>query len=318
TPRIAYELTLINNDSLQPAGGEDRLLAFATGGQQIAQPAMLKPYDIAASDGVIVVTDSLLNVAHVFDVRRKKMFPIGWRKEGKLNKPLGVAMDGAQNIYIVDAGRGAVVKYDRQGLYLATYGHRSDFSRISDVAVSQAGDRIYILDRGGVESSSHRVTLYDGSGVKQKVIGRRGHKAGEFNHPTQLALGKNGKIYVLDSGNFRVQVFDAQGNYERHWGRPGNKTGNFARPRGIAVDDLNRVFVTDSAFQNFQIFNDVGQLLLSVGDGGGQNLPGRYMLPAGIAVDETQRVYVVDQIRRKVEVYRMLQAGDVTAGSKTE
>lgn len=307
TPRIAYEFTLKNNHSLNPEV-KSSLRFFALGQPALSKPAMVKPYDIAAANGMIVVTDSLANVAHVFDIRRKKLFQIGWRKEGKLSKPLGVAMDAQQNIYIVDAGRGAVVKYDKLGLYLSTIGQKSDFSRISDVAVSADGNKIYILDRGGVDSTKHQITLYDAQGVKQQIIGRRGHKNGQFNHPTQLALGLNGKIYVLDSGNFRVQVLDTQGNYQFHWGRAGNKSGNFARPRGIAVDAFNRVYVTDSAYQNFQIFNAQGQLLLSVGGAGAKNRdqPGEYVLPAGIAIDEKQLIYVVDQIQRKVEVYRML------------
>ena len=307
-PRIIYEFTLKNNNSLQPVEAENAFRLFALGQPETNEPAMVKPYDIAAANGLVVVTDSLANVAHVFDMRRKKMFPIGWRKEGKLNKPLGVAMDAKQNIYIVDAGRGAVVKYDRLGLYVATIGQQSDFSRVSDVAVSGSGDKVYVLDRGGVDSSKHQITLYDGDGKKLQVIGRRGHKIGEFNHPTQLALGPDGKVYVLDSGNFRVQVFDAAGNYQLHWGRAGNKAGNFARARGIAVDALSQVYVTDSAFQNFQIFSGDGELLLSVGEGGVKNIeePGKYILPAGIAIDERQLVYVVDQIQRKVEIFRML------------
>jgi len=285
---------------------------FALGQPALDRPAMVKPYDIAAANGIVVVTDSLANVAHVFDIRRKKMFPIGWRREGKLTKPLGVAMDAEQNIYIVDAGRGAVVKYDRLGLYLATIGQKSDFSRISDVAVSADGNQIYVLDRGGVDSMKHQIILYDGQGEKKRVIGQRGHEKGQFNHPTQLALGPKGQIYVLDSGNFRVQVFDAEGNYLFHWGRPGNKSGNFARPRGIAVDAANRVYVTDSAYQNFQIFDAKGQLLLSVGRAGrkSRDQPGEYVLPAGIAVDDRQLIYVVDQIHRKVEIYRMLDNPD--------
>ncbi len=311
TPRIVYEFTLKNSHSLAVPKAENSLRFFALGEPSTNEPAMVKPYDVAAANGIVVVTDSLANVAHVFDLRRRRLFPIGWRREGKLSKPLGVAMDAQQNIYIVDAGRGAVVKYDSLGLYLTTIGEKSDFFRISDVAVSAAGDKVYILDRGGVESDKHRVTVYDGAGKKQQVIGRRGHNEGQFNHPTQLAVGNNGRIYVLDSGNFRVQVFDKQGRYLFHWGSAGNKIGNFARPRGIAVDAENRVYVTDSAYQNFQIFNSDGQLLLSVGGAGakGRDRPGEYVLPAGIAVDEQQFIYVVDQVQRKVEIFRLLDQG---------
>jgi len=305
-PRLVYELTLRNQNSLNLKENEDVLREFAVGSLTSDIRALLKPYDIAAHGGLIVVSDSLQSTVHVFDVQRKKLYQIGWRGEGKLEKPLGLTVDKSQNIFVVDAKLGHVVKFNKLGHYLGTIGKREDFSRITDVAVDESSGRVYVLDRGGVESTQHRVVVYSSDGDRVMIVGTRGHNAGQFNHPNQIVVNQQGELYVLDAGNFRVQIFDEAGKHLRSWGRIGNQLGNFARPRGLAVDVNNHVYVTDSAFQNFQIFNQAGQLLLNVGDGGGQDIPGFYLLPAGIATDETGRIYVVDQIRRKIEIFRLL------------
>ncbi len=319
-PRVVFETTLKNPSSLQAKNAVDEFQSFATGELADQAQSFAKPYDVAAYGGLVVVSDSLLGVVHAFDINRKRVFAIGWRGAGRLLKPLGVAIDNKQNIYIVDAGLGFVVKYDKLGHFLATIGKREDFARISDVAVSNKTGDVFVVDRGGVESLDHRVVVFSADGEKQQIIGRRGVADGEFNHPTQIAIDEDGWLYVLDAGNFRVQLFNEQNKFVRHWGRIGKNLGNLARPRGIAVNRDKYVFVTDGAFQNYQIFNRQGQLLLDIGAGGGRDLPGHYMLPSGIAVDETNRIYVVDQVRRKVEVFRLLSSEEIAelSNKKTE
>jgi DNA-binding beta-propeller fold protein YncE len=119
-----------------------------------------------------------------------------------------------------------------------------------------------------------------------------------------VAVGKDGRLYVVDGGNFRVQIFDAKGGYLQSFGSVGKQMGNFARPKEIAADAEGNVYVVDSAFGNFQVFNPDGELLLFAGERSERDAPGRYMLPSGIAVDEDGRVYVVDQWFRKVDVFR--------------
>jgi len=305
-PRLIFETVLKDSSSLLEKNAMEEFQSFATGEPSLQKQVLGKPYDVAASGGLVAISDSMQGIVHLFDINRKRVFAIGWRGKGQLSKPLGVAIDDQQNVYVVDAGLGVVVKYDKLGHFLSTIGKKEDFSRISDVAVSGKTGEIFVVDRGGVESDKHQIVVYSAAGEKQALIGTRGINEGEFNHPTQVAVDDAGNVYVLDSGNFRVQIFNAQKKFVRSWGRIGKSLGSFARPRGIAVSKDGYIFITDGAFQNYQIFNQQGQLLLAVGVGGGKDQPGHYMLPSGIAVDETNRVYVVDQIRRKVEVFRLL------------
>ena len=68
------------------------------------------------------------------------------------------------------------------------------------------------------------------------IIGKRGNGPGEFNLPRDLAIGKDGRLYVVDGGNFRVVVFDREGKYLFSFGSVGKQYGQFARPKEIAID----------------------------------------------------------------------------------
>jgi DNA-binding beta-propeller fold protein YncE len=156
-----------------------------------------------------------------------------------------------------------------------------------------------------VTSDRHLVRVFDGvSGAHLMDIGKRGSGPGEFNLPRDLAIGRDGRLYVVDGGNFRVVVFDKDGRYLQSFGSVGKQYGQFARPKEIAADRDGNVYVVDSAFGNFQIFNPEGELLLFVGDRSERDGPAKYMLPSGIAVDEDGRVYVVDQWFRKIDIFR--------------
>jgi len=314
-PRYVYEGTLRSSNTLQEQGGANQLRSMVTGASKTDQLSFSKPFDVAARNGKIVVTDSVYRVAVMFDVPRRKVYPFGQRGDGKgegiLKKPIGVGIDGKQWTYIADVSDQDVKVFDPLGMYIKTIGGKEDFERPIDVAANEKGDRIYVLDAGGINSEWHRVVVFDDEGRKIKEIGRRGSGEGEFNLPTQLTVARDGTLYVLDAGNFRVQAFSAEGQFLRSWGKVGRNLGDFARPRGIATDSHGNVYVTDGAFRNFQIFNSDGELLMFIGEPGLEDKPGQYVLPAGIAVDETDRIYVVDQLHHKVDVIRKLTQSEI-------
>ena len=311
TPRFVYETSLRAAKDIKILSTEDKIKAALTGITSDKKQAFAKPYDVAAKGGKIVVTDTVTRLAVMFDVPRGKVYPFGKRSEGRLLKPMGVAMDNNKLIYVADVSDNLVKVFDPLGLYLRTLGEKGEFSRPVDVAVSPTGDRVYVLDSGGISSDKHQVTIFDADGNKLKIIGTRGTNIGEFNLPVSITVAPDGKVYVLDSGNFRVQIFDRDGAYINSWGKVGRSLGEFARPRGIAVDNEGMIYITDAAFRNFQIFTPTGELLMPIGGPGLDDKPGQFVLPAGIAIDETDRIYIVDQLLNKVEVIRRLTNDEV-------
>ncbi len=305
-PRFVYEATLRNEDSLKPPSKSDQMRLALTG-YRAEKDIFVKPFGIAAKKGSVVVTDTVQRRGFIFNLWRQKVFSFGAvGAEGDLVKPMGVAMDDDQNIYVADVGARQIRIYDSAGMYLRSIGDANELDRPVGVAVTGDGQKIYVIDAGGIDSQRHRLMIYSGDGQNLAIIGRRGTGDGEFNLPTHVALAADGTVYVLDAGNFRVQVFNPDGAFLRSWGKVGRDFGDLARPRGLAVDGGGDVYVTDTAYRNFQVFTPEGRLLLPVGGEGLDDRPGQFALPAGIAVDERGYVYVVDQLFMKVDVFRRL------------
>ena len=180
------------------------------------------------------------------------------------------------------------------------------FARPTGVGVTDDGERVYVVDTGGVERrDEHRVRVFNGlTGAHLFDFGKRGSENGEFNLARDAAVAPDGRVYVVDTGNFRVQVFDRDGKFLKAFGSVGRQPGSFARPREIAIDREGRVYVSDAAFGNLQIFDAEGGLLLHIGERSERDQPARYMLPSGIAVDRDGRIYMADEYFRRVDVYR--------------
>jgi len=84
-----------------------------------------------------------------------------------------------------------------------------------------------------------------------------------FRMPTNIKIGKNNFVYILDSGNNRIQVFDRQGNYKRTIGRRGQGPGDLINPGSITIDNHNNLLVADSGNHRIQSFDSEGNCLYS-------------------------------------------------------
>ena len=305
-PRFYYERSIYGSNDVVDVKQESTLKQWVTGvGEIDAGEVLSKPYAVAVHRGRVFVSDTVARVVRVFDVPESRYFKIGEDDVGRLAKPIGIDLDGAGNLYVADATAKSIMVYDRDGKFLRRLGKPDMFDRLASVTVDSKGERIYVVDIGGVRSENHRVRVMDAqSGKLLFDIGKRGSGPGEFNLPRDVAIGKDGRLYVVDGGNFRIQVFDAEGKFLNNFGKIGINIGNFARPKEAATDRDGNLYVIDAAYGNFQIFNPEGQLLLFVGDRSVQDGPGLYMLPSGVYVDEDGRVYAVDQGFRKVDVFR--------------
>lgn len=303
-PRFYYERTLYTSADVEKEDKNADLRRMITGESRVGN-GLGKPYGVAVYHGRVYVGDTALHAVAVFDIPGQRFFNIGEDDPGRLVTPIGLDVDGAGNLFVMDASSKQVQVYDKDGKFLRTLAGPKFFQRPSGIAVDDKGERIYVVDTGGVSSEEHRIRVFDAKNGKHLLdIGKRGAGPGEFNLPRDVAIGRNGSIFVVDGGNFRVQEFKPDGSFVRVFGGVGRQSGQFSRPKEAAVDMDGNVYVVDSAFGNFQIFSPDGQLLLSVGSRSERDGMARYMLPSGIAIDGDGRVYMVDQFFRKVDIYR--------------
>lgn len=306
-PRFQFEATLRSAADIEEETAEMALKRQMVRGSSINdEPVIYKPSAILSRGGLVYVADPAAKAITVFDAPRRKLFRFGLREPNLLHRPQAMAMDTAGNIYVLDSAQRKVMVFDAIGLFLSAIDLDKRFQNPVGLAVQGDGKTIYVVDRGEVDGNEHKVIALAPDGTERFRLGPRGIEPGQFNIPLAATVGRDGSLYVVDSGNFRVQVFDAAGRFKFQFGGMGAELGRFSRPRAIALDMEGNIYVADAGFNNVQIFDADGRLLMPLGRLGREPAPGNYSLIAGVAVDETGRLYIVDHYFKKIEVFRRL------------
>ncbi len=301
TSRIKFVGVLRNQDDLGKSSGE--LFAEALIGKKVPI-SLSQPMGVAPScDGSrLYVSDYGKGTVFVFDFEARRvwflrpdMYP--------LVRPLGIAVDENENVYVVDSAQRLVRVFDPSGKYLRKVFHES-LERPTGIAIDSKGRRIYVADSSRKGSYNHVVHVFDIDGTYLKAIGGKGAEGGKFLFPTYLALDQKGNLYVADTLNARVQAFDPEGRYLKTFGERGDAFGMFDKPKGVAVDSFGNLYVVDSAWSNVQIFNSRGEVLLIFAGRG--HIPGALFNPTGIAIDRNNRIYVADAFNKRVAIYQLI------------
>ena len=125
-----------------------------------------------------------------------------------------------------------------------------------------------------------------------------------FLQPSDVAVGKNHQIYVLDGVNNQVKVFDEKGAFLFSFGGRGAAKGQFESPVGFTIDSAGRVFVADTGNRRVQVFSAEGKVQsefpVTLKDA-------KHLCdPVDVALDEQRkRIYVVDNENHCVLLYSL-------------
>ena len=220
-----------------------------------------------------------------------------------------------------------------------------DASKPVSVAVSGAGDRVYVAQASG----DRQVAIFDGAGHE---LGDLQPPADNMPHtPVYVAVDpRDGDACVSDRATGAIYVYSSQGSLLRQFtpkvAIPGwqplgialspsgnwwitdlsapfhrievftqdgaltatiGSTGEFDYPNMIAFDASGDAYVTDSNNGRLVILDPSGQQLATVGRG---SAAGNLGLPRGVATDAGGRLYVVDATGQLVHVYRIGTSAD--------
>jgi hypothetical protein len=118
--------------------------------------------------------------------------------------------------------------------------------------------------------------------------------------PSDVAIGRDGQVYVVDSGNHQVAVFDASGQRTTSLGMMGSDEGQFLDPLGIDTGPGGDVYVADKGNKRIVVFDANGdyrrKLTLSVDD--------EAVVPVDVAVDARgQTLFITDNAAHRVAVF---------------
>lgn len=325
-PRIKFVRTLSSELDLKGQSMAQSAADFVIGRKHDVQH-MREPLGLAVSDDGkrLFVSDYEQLVVYVFDFDTKKVTILG--QETPLGRPLGLALDAAQNLYVSDQEGKRILVFDTAYTPQRVI-KLSDVTRPSGIAIDRNRSLLYVADTSTNESEQHFVKVYDLDGKFIRNVGKgRGTNEGYLLFPTYVSLDPDGNVYVSDTMNCRISVFDPEGNFVRKYGDMGDSWGEMNKPKGVALDSFGNLYVVDSAWSVVQIFNKRGDVLLFFG--GRHRLPGMMENPTGVAIDHNNRIYVADTFNFRVNVYDLVNttaadslpdipSADGGAGGKTQ
>jgi NHL repeat len=152
-----------------------------------------------------------------------------------------VRFDKYDNLWVVDKGTNAVVKFNPAGYVTLNLGRRPE-------GPDDPAESYY---RGG-------------RGQPPPV-----HVDGMFRQPTDVAWDSDDNIYISDGyTNSRVAKYDKHGNWVMSWGSRGSSgphadenPGQFNTPHNIGIDRQNNIYVADRGNRRIQVFNTDGKFL---------------------------------------------------------
>ena len=248
--------------------------------------------------------------------------------EARLDKPRGVAVDAAGNLYIADSDNHLVRRVDPSGTIttIAGTGDRGfsgDGGPATEAALAEphavtvdSVGNIYIADSGngvvrrvgadGLISTVAGIPRAPSVGAAELPSGT------EIGFPRALAPGRSGELFVADSYRDSILRLDAAGTIETFvgLGQP-----DLDRPGGAAVDSAGNVFVADSSSHRILKIDTTGIATTVAGSGeqgdsgdGGPARNAAFSFPGDVAVDRDGSIYIADTYNNRI---RKVDSGGV-------
>jgi predicted membrane-bound mannosyltransferase/DNA-binding beta-propeller fold protein YncE len=183
--------------------------------------------------------------------------PTGPKLQGPAN--LAVAPDGSR--FVIDHKSNRVFRLDSANNVVSNFGGSGNqpgkFSDAWGIAFDKETQSLYVAD-----TFNHRIQKFDANGNHLFMWGVPGATtdAGngrntQFFGPRDIAIDKQGRLLVTDTGNKRVQVFDNAGNFVTQFGSSGGGDGQFSEPVGLALDNDGNIYVVDTWNKRIQVFD---------------------------------------------------------------
>lgn len=299
---VTYARAAPVTEPLRPASvwrvRRTRLVALVGRGGDLA---LERPADVAvgALSRSVYLADSGNNLVFVYTSDGVFQRAVGGGLDGRsmFKNVLGLATDREENLYVTDAGEGAVQVFTPLGLP----GRRVDLSRqegldatgLIDAAIGPDGT-IYVID-----NRNNRVSIVGRDGAPRN-FGQAGAKGGEFSAPTFCAVDAAGSLFVADCLNARIQVFSGAGEFVRAFGRADRGPGGFGRPKGVAVSAAGEIYVADSWLNTIQVFDAEGRFVAILGDEYGRPLD--LGSPNGVALGPGGRIYIAERLASRLQI----------------
>ncbi|MFN3077462.1 MAG: 6-bladed beta-propeller [Alphaproteobacteria bacterium] len=202
--------------------------------------------------GGYFVTDSQLGEIFHLDAEGRPLKSFGKRVVGR---PTGIVRDPATgDIFVTDTQYHRVVVFSAGGEVIDILGSRGTepgrFNFPTHLAVSEG--HLYVAD-----SLNFRVQVLSLDGEGKLVFGELGANIGDMMRPKGVAVGGEGRIYVIESYYDHILIFDNKGRFLMPIDGAKLASGSLYLPSGVWLDKERRVYVADMFNGRICIFKEL-------------------------------------------------------------
>ena len=219
---------------------------------------------------------------------------------GEFRTPLGLVIDEQQRIYVADAGNNRVQVINSAGDFITEFGSRGwqtgEFDHPTDIALSfQRSYRLYVADTGNNRVQYCNFVDQIFYPLSESVDGIL------LDRPEGIGIGRNGEVYVIDTGNHRWIEFNVAGVPVVAHGGFGSGREQLWNPTDLSVDSHGNIYIVDTGNHLIKKYDFSGNSIDTWG-GEGDAL-GQLRDPKCIALDEWNYLYVTDSGNRRIQVF---------------
>lgn len=213
------------------------------------------------------------------------------------NSPIGLAIDGAGNVYVADAGNNLIRKITPQGqvstlagsgdkAFKDGMGAEAAFNFPYDLAIDPNGN-LFVTD-----GSNHRIRKITPAGLVTTLPGDAPSGFAEFSFPEGIAIDKEGNLFIADAAGARIYKID-------NTGKKSLVSSDVTLPEGIAVDRAGNLFIGDIGASSIRKISPAGFVSTIAGTGHlgyaeGLGPVAQFSEPSPVAVDAAGNIYVGD------------------------
>ena len=171
-----------------------------------------------------------------------------------------------------------------------------------------------------LETAGYRLLKFDADGQQVWAVGEAGVPGSDAQHLGSVSIGprgsiavdRQGRVYVADTGNARVQVFNSDGTWNRSFGSLGAGDNQFNCPSGVAISPATEdILVVDTCNERVQVYNNAWSYKTTLGVTGVAGASEiHFNSPEGVAVDASGAIYVADTDNYRVQKCLLVGQGD--------
>lgn len=278
-----------------------------------------EPFGIAFNGEEIYVSDG--EKGTIFKVSKDGTLKVF---TDKLDTPSQIAFDKSGDLIVADSGSHTIKKVKRNGEIELVAGSENQqgfqdgnaktalFNAPIGVAVAE--NKIFVAD-----TYNDKIRVIENGTVSTIAGGKQGFGEGigssaQFDTPSGLAISKDGRILVADTGNRRIRVIESNGatwtltgNGNEDW-KDGKLAGAvFVRPTAITISESGAVFVTDGnairsiGARSFPIVETISNDWRGFSDG--ELFRAKFNRPSGLAFDSSGNLFVADSDNQVLRVF---------------